>query len=66
MRKVLFYVKVLLRYVITFILISIEQVLFVICMALIYLILNAEIDAPIVSDIKIGKRVKISENYYIF
>ena len=65
MRKVLFYVKLLLRYVITFILISIEQVLFVICMALIYLILNAEIDAPIVSDIKIGKRVKISENYYI-
>ena len=65
MKKVIFFVKLLLRYVITFILISIEQVIFVLCIALIYLILTVEIDAPIVEEIKIGKRIKISENHYV-
>ncbi len=65
MSRVLFYVNLILRYVITFILISIEQIFFVLCLAILYLILNAEIDPPIVEHFNIGKRIKISDNHYV-
>ena len=65
MMNVILFVKLLLKYVIRFILFIIEQVIVIFHIALIYFILNAEIEVPIVDDITIGKRIKISTNHYI-
>lgn len=65
MMNVILFVKLLLKYVTRFILFIIEQVIVIFHIALIYLILNAEIEVPIVDDITIGKRIKISTNHYI-
>ncbi len=65
MTAVILFVKLLLKYVIRLILFAIEQVIVIFHLALIYLVLNAEIDIPIIEDINVGKRTKIAENHYV-